>query len=62
MSMKEFIDPFTGEPVKQSKKKASLRDSKRKCCGCWTSIGEDLTQQKALIGPVEITSFTGGYD
>ena len=62
MTMKEFIDPFTGEPVKKSNKKAPLRGNWNTCCGCQASIVEGLSQHHALIGLVDTTNFIGGYD
>lgn len=51
MRMKEFIDPFTGEPMKLNNEKASLRGSQRKRCGCQASMVEKtLRNNRPLQG------------
>lgn len=62
MSMKEFIDPFTGETVKQCDEKAPFQGQQVNALRLSVLSGRKTTQQHTLTGRVDTTSFTGGYD
>ena len=62
MNMKEFINPFTGETVKQCDKKAPFQGQQVNALRLSVLSGRKTTQQHTLTGRVDTTSFTGGYD
>ena len=62
MSMKEFIDPFTGVSVKEGKGKAPFKgQAVKKVAAVISSENERLPQHNALIWREHTTSFRCGY-
>lgn len=62
MSLKEFIDPFTGEPVRKCNKRSPFKGQQVNVLRLSGLSSRRTTQQHALTGLVDTTSLTGGYD
>ena len=62
IGLREYFDPFTGEPDNKSKKRAALAAARECMRLADRSRAFRLSQPKALIGPVQATRYAGGLD